>query len=47
MLAFILGLTQAHSHDLSGGVDLSDCSSGGPLARTDERDERAPPPYFY
>jgi len=36
MLAFILGLTQAHSHDLSGGVDLSDFSSGGPLgpART-------------
>ena len=26
MSAFVLDLTQAHSHDLSGGDDLSDCS---------------------
>lgn len=28
---FVLGLTQAHSHNLLGGVYLSDFSSGGPL----------------
>ncbi|EDR02329.1 uncharacterized protein LACBIDRAFT_332521 [Laccaria bicolor S238N-H82] len=28
------GWTQAHSHDLSGGIDLSDSSIGGPLVET-------------